>query len=109
MRILFAVAAAAMTLSATAAFAEGEGRGDPFPFRAPIVTRFVTGGTLPTNGAEGVVQTANSLPAGFEDGTAAYSQFNSTQAFFQAQATKRAALLEMAEADRKAAAAHHAS
>jgi hypothetical protein len=29
----------------------------------------VAGGTLPTNGSEGIVQTANSLPPGFEGGT----------------------------------------
>jgi hypothetical protein len=28
------------------------------------------GGTLPSNGSEGVVQSANSLPAGFTSGTA---------------------------------------
>ncbi len=29
----------------------------------------VAGGTLPTNGSDGIVQTANSLPRGFQDGT----------------------------------------
>jgi hypothetical protein len=91
------IAAAAMSLLAGAAFA-GEGNGDPFPFAAP--TRPVQTGplayhgvpayqnpypfsvpnvgwnteaVLPTNGSQGVVQTANSLPAGFANGTTAYA------------------------------------
>jgi hypothetical protein len=34
----------------------------------------LAGDVLPTNGSEGIVQTANSLPAHFEDGTVAYAQ-----------------------------------
>lgn len=34
----------------------------------------LAGNVLPTNGSEGIVQTANSLPARFEEGTVAYAQ-----------------------------------
>lgn len=34
----------------------------------------LAGNVLPTNGSEGVVQTADSLPAHFEEGTVAYAQ-----------------------------------
>src|SRR5438309_8037130 len=37
----------------------------------------VDGRLLPTNGSQGIVQTANSLPPGFEQGTPAYAQAQS--------------------------------
>ncbi len=37
----------------------------------------LAGDVLPTNGSEGVVQTANSLPRGFEEGTVTYAQAQS--------------------------------
>jgi hypothetical protein len=84
------IAAAALSLMAGAAFA-GEGNGDPFPFRVAGPTTYlnnykqaapasqnpfpftvpgtpmVNNAVLPSNGADGVVQTANSLPQGFMD------------------------------------------
>ena len=39
----------------------------------------LAGDVLPTNGSQGVVQTANSLPARFEEGTVAYAQAKSVQ------------------------------
>ena len=37
----------------------------------------LAGDVLPTNGSEGVVQTSNSLPRGFEEGTVTYAQAQS--------------------------------
>ena len=42
---------------------------NPFPFSAPA-TPMVQEQVLPTNGSAGPVQTANSLPPGFENGVA---------------------------------------
>ncbi len=39
---------------------------------------------LPTNGSEGPVQTANSLPRGFEEGTVAYAQAQSVHNWMMA-------------------------
>ncbi len=39
----------------------------------------LAGNVLPTIGSQGAVQTANSLPAHFEEGTVAYAQANSVQ------------------------------
>ncbi len=44
-----------------------------------------TGEVLPTNGSQGVVQTANSLPVGFENGTVAYEQYASVQRYLAQQ------------------------
>jgi len=44
----------------------------------------LVGEILPTNGSQGIVQTANSLPAHFEDGTVAYAQANQIRAWMQA-------------------------
>ena len=87
------IAVVALSVSAGAAFA-GEGNGDPFPFRAAPLSvtlnnyhqakgknqdpfpfkapsmPMVQNEVLPTNGAAGIVQTANSLPPGFENGAA---------------------------------------
>jgi hypothetical protein len=40
---------------------------------------------LPTNGSQGVVQTANSLPPGFENGTVPYEQAASVQRYLAQQ------------------------
>lgn len=86
----------------------GEGNGNPFPFQgtAQVVANSVAndagsqgypsysgspvivtaGGTLPTNGSQGAVQTANSLPRGFENGTVAYAQAQSVNRYLVAQA-----------------------
>ena len=93
------VMAAALAVVAGAAFA-GEGNGDPFPFQAPTHpvslnnykqaasasqnpfpftvpgTASVADQVLPTNGSNGVVQTANSLPPGFEDGVPGQANLN---------------------------------
>ena len=105
--LAFAVLATA-AMPAGAAFA-GEGNGDPFPllhapapvanpvtsdagsqayptFSAVPLATVTAGGTLPTNGSQGPVQTANSLPAGFETGTAAYAQAQSVRSVLAQQA-----------------------
>ena len=103
---------AALSL-ATTAFA-AEGNGDPFPFRAPTVTspatQYVARDTgsqqyptpnpafsssfngapiLPVNGSNGPVQTANSLPRGFENGTVAFVQAQSIDRWYAQQAEHR--------------------
>jgi len=50
----------------------------------------LAGDILPTNGSEGAVQTANSLPAGFEEGTVAYAQANSVRNWMLAHARRNA-------------------
>ncbi len=90
--------AAALTLAALPAFAQ-EGSGDPFVLGTPGTTSYVTtqtadvgssaypnvigrpgsnlsmlaGDILPVTGSEGPVQTANSLPVGFTNGTVTYA------------------------------------
>lgn len=97
-KILVAASLFALMMGAAQA---GEGNGEPFsnttahsvvanqvlsdtgsesaPAYGPGVTVLTQGDVLPTNGSEGVVQTANSLPPGFEDGTVAYAQAQSVQ------------------------------
>ncbi len=93
------IAATALTLVAGGAFA-AEGQGNPFPFHAPPISvtmqgykqlpgvsqnpfpfqvpgvRMSASPVLPSAGSDGVVQTANSLPAGFEDGAPAMANLN---------------------------------
>ena len=112
MKINLVAAVAALSLFTLAAQAEGEGNGDPFPFRAPAST-FVANGSgpadtgsaaypdltgrpaqvvtaggvagVPMTGSESPVQTANSLPRGFVDGTVAYAQAQSERRWFADQ------------------------
>lgn len=96
MKKIIAAAAAALTLAAVPAFA-GEGNGDPFALRTPPIASTTVAAARPDTGAEDTpdlnvafarpeqwigivagaseapVQTANSLPAGALDGTAAYA------------------------------------
>ena len=112
---LIIIATVAVLSLSTTAFAEGEGNGDPFPFRAQPQTAYVTGSVatadvgsqqypaanpalsfasngapiLPENGSNGPVQTANSLPLGFEQGTVAYMQAESINRWYAQQADHR--------------------
>ena len=109
-KIMIVATVAALSL-ATTAFA-GEGRGDPFPFRAPTTPQSVTSSrdtgsaqypafnpnlssptlgmaTVPENGQNGIVESANSLPVGAMDGTAAMLYAQSTQRWFAQQAAHR--------------------
>ena len=108
---------AALVFFTLAAQAESEGGGNPFPFRAPgasftsSVARppdtgaeaypnlagrpaqtATVGGpdSVPMTGSESTVQTANGLPRGFAEGTAAYAQAQSVQRYFAAAAERRA-------------------
>lgn len=95
------IAAALLALSMGTAYA-GEGNGEPFPNTASSgnvvanqvlsdtgsetaphfgrgVSLLTQGDVLPTDGTESAVQTANSLPRGFETGTVAYAQAESVQ------------------------------
>ena len=54
-----------------------------WPFRDVPVT---TGAVLPSNSSNGVVQTANSLPRGWAEGTPAYEYARSVSRHFAAQA-----------------------
>jgi hypothetical protein len=103
-------AAAVLGAGLTPAFA-GEGNGEPFYNSVSIGTRLarpalafdtgsaqypdvvgrpgsnlprLAGDVLPSNGSEGAVQTANSLPRGFEDGTVQYAQAKSISAWMVA-------------------------
>jgi hypothetical protein len=104
-RFMGLAVAAFLTAGITTAYADGEGNGnfggispqatvvagtelpgvtgsDAYPTaRNSTAVGVVAGGTLPTNGSEGIVQTANSLPRGFENGTG-----NSNTAYASAQA-----------------------
>lgn len=94
--------AASILVLAMGAAQAGEGNGEPFPNTAagsavvsnqvssdtgsatgPVfghaTSRLVQGNVLPENGSAGAVQTANSLPRGFENGTVAYTQAQSIQ------------------------------
>ena len=51
----------------------------------------LAGDVLPTNGTQGIVQTANSLPAHFEEGTVAYAQARSVQKWMVAHNQRAAA------------------
>ncbi len=109
MKLTILAVAGALSLVAGTAFA-GEGNGEPFPFQGTtqVVANAVAsdtgsqaypsssglsivvtaGGTLPTNGSQGAVQTANSLPRGFENGTVAYAQAQSVNRYLVAQAAR---------------------
>jgi hypothetical protein len=113
-KILIATSVFALMMGVAQA---GEGNGDPFPNRTangivanqvvsdtgsqstPTYGRGVTllsqGDVLPTNGSNGIVQTANSLPRGFEDGTVVYAQAQSMQRWALAHQAVRAKQLAM--------------
>ena len=106
MRTQFVLAAAAVSLALSSGLARaGEGNGDPFPFQAaswvtsgpafmsdtgtqgyPQLTgRAVQPSSLamlePMAGTEAPVQTAQSLPRGFEEGSVAYAQAQSVNRY----------------------------
>ncbi len=108
MKSAFLAMVAVFGLTTGAALA-AEGNGNPFPFQAPgQVTAnpltsdtgsqaypnfavgepvpVIEGQVLPQNGSEGSVQTANSLPPGFENGTAAYEEAQRVARYFASQA-----------------------
>lgn len=116
MRTTLLAAAALFGLALAPALA-GEGQGNPFPgnFGTLTVTRSLpqvadTGSqaypdftgragsdlpslmaeVLPTDGSEGAVQTANSLPRGAEDGTVVYAQARSVNAWMLAHSGRNA-------------------
>lgn len=66
-------------------FAPDTGSETPLRFDVGPSVRVTAGDVLPTNGSEGVVQTANSLPRGFEAGTVAYAQAESVKRWMQAR------------------------
>ena len=111
---LRAAVTALSLVAATAAHAAsggGAGNGDPFPFHAPGITvvnpppyadtgsiaypdlagrpsQVVTAGGpdgVPMTGSQAGVETANSLPRGFQDGTVAYAQQQSVQRYLAAR------------------------
>lgn len=113
--ILAAIVASSLGLAPAMA---GEGNGEPFPNYASA-TSYATrtapqvadtgssaypnvagrpgsdlprlaGDVLPSNGSEGAVQTANSLPAHFEEGTVAYAQATSIHNWMVAHAARNA-------------------
>ena len=117
MRNALLAALAALSFASLPAFA-GDGTGEPFPNSAGAVTTQtflsgsqiadtgsaaypnfagrpgsdlprLAGNILPTSGSEGAIQTANSLPAHFEEGTVAYAQAKSVQNWMLAHALRR--------------------
>jgi hypothetical protein len=87
-------------------------KGNPFPFTAPSTSVLAAppgtdtgseayqssppgravpameGQVLPPNGSNGIVQTANSLPPGFQRGMVTYTQDKSVDRYLQAQAAQ---------------------
>ncbi len=57
--------------------------------RASQVVTAGGSGAVPVTGSQGGVETANSLPRGFREGTVAYAQEQSVQRYFAAQAAAR--------------------
>ena len=124
MKTLLLATAVAFSLGLAPAFA-GEGNGDPFPNTAvtfapstasashqfadtgsnayPDVAGrpgsdlpSLAGDVLPTNGSQGPVQTANSLPTRFEEGTVAYAQATQVHNWMVAHAQRSAAFASAA-------------
>ena len=112
---LHAAVAAALSFAAASAYA-APGDSDPFPYRAPGITvvspqayavdtganaypdlsgrpsQVVTlsgADAVPMTGSQAGVNTANSLPRGFTEGTAAYAQERSMQRYRAAQQATR--------------------
>ncbi len=56
----------------------------------------LAGDVLPTNGSQGAVQTANSLPARFEEGTVAYAQATQVRNWLVAHAQRSPAFASAA-------------
>ncbi len=109
-KIIIAATVAALSL-ATTAFAQEGGRDTNVPSynfsaAAPLrdtgsqgyepgndrVHAVFDNTTLPAVGSQGAVQTANSLPKGFEDGTVTFMQAQSVDRWFAQQADHRFAL-----------------
>ncbi len=112
-KIVLAVAAFALSFSAGQAFAEGEGNGNPFAFHAGGQTTIAhasaadagstaypqpTGNATqpsyrvqlePATSSEAPIQTANSLPRRFGEGSVTYAQAQSLSRYLTAQASKR--------------------
>ena len=128
MKHVFLAAAVALSLGIAPALA-GEGVGEPFPntvtsftARSDAATQryadtgssaypstvgrpgsnlpSLAGDLLPINGSEGPVQTANSLPAHFEEGTVAYAQATSIRNWMVAHDARRAAAFASAARSR---------
>ncbi|HYZ63378.1 MAG TPA: hypothetical protein VE650_13075 [Acetobacteraceae bacterium] len=82
----FVFAAAALSLAAITSLPAyaAEGNGDPFP-PATDGTQIFSGGMLPTTGHAGVLQSANSLPPGWANGTAPVQYAQSVNRYFAQQ------------------------
>jgi hypothetical protein len=117
MKTMLAAAATMLSLSAVAALAAPTPQynvvGNPFPFRTAMTevvaappaidtgsdhyqssapghaAPVVDGQVLPTNGSNGIVQTANSLPLGFERGTVTYTQDKTVDRHLQAESASQ--------------------
>ena len=122
---LLAAAAALSLVAATAQAASGGGGrfGDPFPAQTPGITvvspsayadtgsmaypnlagrpsQVVTVGGpngVPMTGSQAGVETANSLPRGFQEGTVAYAQERSVQRYLAQQTTRAAQAIRTAQ------------
>jgi hypothetical protein len=114
MKTMLFAAASMLSLSAGTALATPPYHvvGNPFPFTAPSTSVVAAppgtdtgseayqssapghavptmeGQVLPPNGSNGIVQTANSLPPGFERGMVTYTQDKSVDRYLQAEAAQ---------------------
>ena len=88
-KIAIALSVAALSLATTAFAAEGT------PASVQPVAAF-DNSTLPENGQNGPVESANSLPRGFENGTAAYMTAQSVNRWYAQQAEHRFAQADTA-------------
>lgn len=78
---------AAMPPSGVATFANADAYPD---FSTGPTTNIVAGGVLPPLGGQGEPESANSLPSGFERGTAPYQTAQTVGRYLQAQADRLA-------------------
>jgi hypothetical protein len=116
MKISLIAMATIVSLASAPAVRAGEGNGPDFPgllqphavlanpmtaqtgseaYPAAIGTTLnpvVAGNVLPTNGSEGIVQTANSLPPGFTNGTSAAEYAQSVQRYWASRPANGLAL-----------------
>lgn len=100
-KIIIAATVAALSLATTAFAGEGNGSfsadvgSQHYPAEVQALS-FNGVPTLPENGQNGAVQTANSLPVGFENGTVNYTQAQSVQRWYAQAADRRFALTQAA-------------
>ena len=87
-KIFIATAIAVLSLATTAFAAEGGGNLPGSGLSAPGFTTGLDNATLPENGSQGAVQSPNSLPPGFYNGTVQELQAQARDRWFASQAAR---------------------